>query len=181
MTMRAQEFNSQVQSVLEPTLTGVGFKRVGQDFVRERGDAQLVLFRFGNKYSSLCQFTRFMLCFRHVFLRGMDEKVPSSHPKDGHSYPFKIKPSDLAVIPPSEWRYHFELNPRAYDEVEFGQLNDARPVLDKLGELIATKGVEWGESFTVEKAIELLKRPGSNAWCERLWLDDYNGRTGRVS
>ena len=177
LKMRAQDFNAQVKAVLEPTLASAGFKRAGLDFVRERGEAQLVLFRFGgSKFSSLCQVTRFMLCFRHLFLRDLDEQVPVSHPKNGHAYPFKVRPSDLAVLPVSEWCYDFQLNPQTYDEVEYGRMQDAEPVLRTMGELVATKGVGWGDSFTVEKAMQLLEHSDSDAWCERLWLDDYKGR-----
>jgi hypothetical protein len=178
--MRAQEFNEQVKAVLEPRLAAAGFQRVASDFVREHGDAQLVLLRFGgSKFASLCQFTRFMLCFRHAFLHDLDEVVPSPHPKNGHAYPFKVKPSDLATIP--HWHYRFELNPQAYDEIDYGQSQDAKPILRQMGELVATKGIEWGEGFSIERATHLLEHSGSGAWCERLWLDDYRGRTNRWS
>ncbi len=176
--MRAQKFNEQVRDILEPALADVGFKRVGSDFVRQRNDGQLVLFRFaGSKFASLCQFTRFMLCFRHPFLRDLDQVVPASHPKDGYAYPFRIRPSDLADISVSEWFYRFELNPDDYDEIHYGEINDATPVLRRMGALVATKGVEWGDCFTFERAVDLLEQHGSDAWCEKLWIEDYRART----
>ena len=118
-----------------------------------------------------------MLCFRHTFLRDLDEVVPASHPKDGHAYPFKIKPSELVRRPVSRWSYRFELNPEDYDEVWYGQMHDATPLLREMGAVVATKGVDWANTFTVERALELLENSGSNAWCERLWIDDYRART----
>lgn len=176
--MRAQQFNEQVKDVLEPLLSGVGFKRVGSDFVRQMDEGQLVLFRFGgSKFASLCQFTRFMLCFRHVFLRDLDETVPSSHPKNGHAYPFKIRPTDLADISVSDWTYKFELNPTGYDEISYGDMPDATVGLRNMGGLVAGKGIEWSNSLTIKRAMHLLKHCGSGAWCEKLWLKDYRART----
>jgi hypothetical protein len=175
--MHAQEFNEQVKAIMAPMLSAVGFKQVGTDFVRENDDIQLVLLRFGgSKFASLSQFTRFMLCFRHVFLRDLDEVVPQSHPKNGHAYPFKVRPSDLEGILISEWRYQFELNPTCYDEIEYGGTKNVEPILRKMGELIATKGIEWANSFTAGRAMHLLEHCGSNAWCERLWINDYKNR-----
>ncbi len=95
--MNAKEFNSQVESVLAPILAEAAFKRLGTHFVREHDSSQLVLFRFaGSKFASLCQFTKFMLCFRHTFLRDVWEKIPDSHPKEATGFPFRIKPSDLS-------------------------------------------------------------------------------------
>ena len=180
--MRAQEFNEQVKAILCPALADAGFKQVGSDFVRQHDYALLVLLRFGgSKFSSLCQFTRFMLCFRHVFLRDMDEVVPASHPKNGHAYPFKIRPSALADLSVPEWSYRFALNSEDYDEIEYGQLTDATSVLRRMGALVAIKGVEWGESFTIDRASQLLEDHGSDAWCERLWIEDYRTRTSRLT
>lgn len=172
--MRAEQFNEQVQQVLEPLLSAVGFKRVGSDFVRQVESAQLVLFRFGgSKYASLIQFTRFALCFRHSFLRDLSETVPSSHPTGIHEYPFRTHPTDAAI---TEWSYRFELNPSTFVEIEYGKLSDASSLLREIGECVATKGIEWGDSFTPTRALELLKTQGSDAWCEKLWIKDYNAR-----
>jgi hypothetical protein len=180
--MRAHEFNDQVTRVLGPVLADAGFKRVGSDFVRERNEAQLVLLRFGgSKFASFCQFTRFMLCFRHVFLRDMTEVVPASHPKSRGAYPFKIRPSDLGDPSVPQWSYRFELNPEGYDEIEYGQLADGASILRRMGALVATKGVEWADGFTPDRARQWLEGHGSDAWCERLWLEDYKGRTSRLT
>ena len=178
--MRAKELNIQIKAVLDPILSLAGFRQEGSFFVRESGDTQLVLIRYGgSSFSSLCQFTRFMLCFRHRFLRDLEEQIPLSHPLNGHAYPFKIRPSDLGRIRVSRWKYRFELNPQSYDEVEYGSMDDAGPMLHKMGTLIATKGVEWADSLTIEKATRLLERSDGDAWCERLWLEDYRNRANR--
>jgi hypothetical protein len=75
--MNAKDFNRPVDTVLAPILEKGGFQRVGSDFVREQASTQLVLVRFGgSKFSSLCQFTKFMLCFIILVLHAGCSKTP---------------------------------------------------------------------------------------------------------
>lgn len=177
--MRANEFNEQVTSTLEPALLNVGFVRKGSDFVRQREESQLVLLRFGgSKFASLRQFTRFMLCFRHTFLRDLDEAVPVSHPKNGHAYPFRIQPSSLTSLSVIDRFYQFKLNAdsKDYDEIEYGNLRDAKPRLQRIGDSVAAKGLEWATIFSEDFALGLLTKYGADAWCEKLWIQDYLAR-----
>src|SRR5262245_25238353 len=119
--MNAKEFNGQVDSILAPILTAAGFKKVGSVYAQERDFGQLVLLRFGgSKYANVSQFTSFMLCFRHNFLRDVWEKVPERFPAEPSGFPFRIKPSDLVSGDWQRWRYRFHLNLQEYDTVEFG-------------------------------------------------------------
>jgi len=36
----------------------------------------------------------------------------------------------------------------------------------------------WAVELSTDRAAEQLKRYGENAWCERLWLDDYRRQRG---
>src|SRR5690349_8922577 len=107
--MYAREFNQQVDSVLWPLLESACFKKVRSCFVRQREDGQLVLFRFGGKYSGLGQFTNYMLCFRHTFLRDLFEKVPIRLPSNGTDFPFRLQPTTLRNLRIDTWRYSFRL------------------------------------------------------------------------
>ncbi len=175
--MNAKEFNNQVDSVLAPILAEAGFKKLGSDFVRERDSAQLVLFRFaGSKFASLCQFTKFMLCFRHTFLRDVWEKIPDSHPKEPSGFPFRIKPSDLSSGDWQHWTYQFQLNAVEHDTIDFGAFDDARQILRRMGEAVAGAGVTWASRFTVEESLRLLSSSSPPAFVERLWIEDYSGK-----
>ena len=179
--MNAKEFNSQIDSVLAPRLAEAGFKRMKSDFVREHGTSQMILFRFGgSKFANLCQFTSFMLCFRHTFLRDVWETVPKSHPKELSGYPFRIKPSDLVTGDWQRWSYRFHLNPQEYDTIEFGKLDDARPILKRMGDAVVISGVAWAGMFTEEEAVRLLSSSSPLAFVERLWIEDYGKKLRRA-
>ncbi|MGB5660695.1 MAG: hypothetical protein WBO54_14535 [Thermoanaerobaculia bacterium] len=173
--MNAKDFNSQVDSVLAPILSEAGFRRIRSDFVHERGSSQLVLFRFaGSKFASLGQFTNFMLCFRHTFLRDVWEKVPDSHPKEPSGFPFRVKPSALISGNWQRWSYGFHLNPEEHDTIEFGNLEDARPILKRMGEAVIDSGLAWASRFTEQESLRLLSFSSAPAFVERLWIEDYN-------
>jgi hypothetical protein len=173
--VNAREFNSQVDSVLGPILADAAFKRVGSDFVRERDSSQLVLFRFaGSKFASLCQFTKFMLCFRHTFLRDVWEKIPEPYPKEPSGFPFRIKPSDLFSGGWQRWSYRFHLNPEEHDTIEFGKLGDARQILKRIGEAVTGSGVAWASRFTEQESLRLLSSSFPPVFVERLWIEDYS-------
>jgi hypothetical protein len=172
--MNATEFNSQVDSVLAPMLAESGFQKLGSHFVREHDSSQLVLLRFaGSKFASLCQFTNFMLCFRHTFLRDVWEKIPDSHPKEASGFPFRIKPSDLASGDWQRWIYHFQLNAVEHDTIDFAELDDVRQILRRMGEAVAGPGVIWASRFTAEESLRLLSSSSPPAFVEKLWIQDY--------
>ncbi len=174
--MYARDFNAKVVSVLWPIVEPAGFKKLQSCFVWERGEGQLVLFRFGGKFSSLCQFTRFMLCFRHTFLRDLFEKVPTRLPSNGHDFPFRLQPTSLRDLRIDLWTYSFRLNEDRFDSIEFGQMSDCRPILREIGELVANKGVLWAERLTEKEALRQLTTYGQRVFCERLWIEDYEKR-----
>lgn len=172
--MDAKEFNRQIDSILAPILTNAGFMKDKSDFVLEDSSKQLVLLRFaGSKFASLGQFTQFMLCFRHKYLRDVWENIPESHPKEGSEYPFRIRPSDLQSDAWQHWKYQFDLNATEHDRVEFGKMSDAGTLLRKMGEAISTHGIKWSEQFTEQEALRLLSTSSSDAFIEKLWVDDY--------
>ena len=171
--MYARDFNKQVESVLWPMLEPAGFTKVQSCFVRERDHGQLVLFRFGGKFSSLCQFTRFMLCFRHTFLRDLFEKVPTRLLSNGHDFPFRLQPTSLRDLRIDSWTYSFQLNDDRFDSIEFGQMSDCRQILREIGELVVGTGVRWAQRLTPQEAFRQLTTYGQRVFCEQLWIEDY--------
>jgi hypothetical protein len=175
-TMNAATFNAQIEEALGGLLRSAGFSAAGRDYVREERDSQLVLLRFGgSKFANACQFVRFVLGFRHTFLRDVWEKVPEGLPGQMADYPFRIRPSELASEECRQWRYEFELNTR-YDEVDYGRLDDATRLLTRMGQAITTNGIEWSRQFTPARSLEILQRQPQPAFVERLWIEDYRAR-----
>ena len=179
--MNAAKFNAQIEETLGRLLNSAGFSASGRDYVREERDSQLVLLRFGgSKFANACQFVRFVLGFRHTFLRDVWEKVPEGLPGQISDYPFRICPSELRSEAWRRWMYKFELNAR-YDEVEYGRLDDATQLLTRMGETITTSGIEWSRQFTPSRSLEMLQHQPQRAFVERLWIEDYRARLGPPS
>ena len=172
--MNAKDFNEQIDSVLTPILAQAGFKRVKTDFVRETEFSQLVLLRRGgSKFANICQFTRFMVCFRHRFLRDVWEQIPVTHPKEGSGYPFRIRPNDLQTGAWRRWNYCFDLNASEHDEIQYGDLDDAEQVLAPMGEAVSSFGISWASKFTLRESLHLLSTSSAGAFVEKLWIEDY--------
>ncbi len=63
-----------------------------------------------------------------------------------------------------------------HDTIDFGELDDARRILKRLGEAVAGPGVTWASRFTVEESLRLLCSSSPPAFLERLWIEDYSGK-----
>lgn len=179
--MDAKAFNAQIDLTLKPKLESAGFRRIKACFIRESDHGQLVLLRFGgSKFASACQFTRFMLCFRHEFLRDVWEEVPEPMTllDQVSSYPFRIKPSELSGMAAVNWRYHFKLNPDEYDQVEYGQMATATDLLDKMADKICIHGIAWASQITPEAGCRQIVEANSGTFVDRLWIADYQNRIG---
>lgn len=177
--MDAKEFNAQVDSILKPKLVHAGFRKIKACFIRQNDLGQLVLMRYGgSKFSSACQFTRFMLCFRHNFLRDVWETVPDSMTilDQVSSYPFRIKPSELSATLAINWRYHFKLNPDEYDQVEYGQMTNAADCLDQMADRVCTHGLAWAAKITPETGLRQIMEDNSGTFIDRVWIADYQNR-----
>jgi hypothetical protein len=179
--MDAKAFNAQVDLILRPKMERSGFRMIKACFIRQDDFGQLVLLRYGgSKYSSACQFTRFMLCFRHSFLRDVWENLPAPMTilDQVSSYPFRIKPSDLSAPTALDWRYHFKLNPDEYDQVDYGQMATAEGLLDEMADNVRTHGLAWASRLTPETGLLKIVAENSGAFVDRLWIADYQNRNG---
>jgi hypothetical protein len=86
-------------------------------------------------------------------------------------YPFKFDPSDEPPwsYSPQNLRYRYGVVRWSYiDESELSRWAMA------LSAKIADHFLPWAMSLTALAAKEQLLKRGENAWCERLWIDDYN-------
>jgi hypothetical protein len=55
----------------------------------------------------------------------------------------------------------------------FGELSDASAILSDMTEKIANSGLAWMEHLTPTEALRQLRRHGEGAYCERIWIEDY--------
>lgn len=90
------------------------------------------------------------------------------------AYPFKFLPSVWRTRSLAAWRYvprnlNFDL-----DRVEWGN-STAKETIAELNSLAAFLAVflPWARTIVPARAMSEIRKNGEDAWCERLWLDDY--------
>jgi len=167
--MKVIEFNNEIKKYLWPCLQNLDFVQYESSFVYSNDINQFVLLRINDKYSGLCQYTDFSVCFRHNFLRDVWEKVPNNIPKERSSFPFRVKPSLLS----EKWSYRFVLNPDESDRFEYGKLNSLENSLMSVAENVKNNFSKWMLQFSPQNSLRLIQQHGSNSFIEQLWTQDY--------
>lgn len=120
----------------------------------------------------MAQIARFIVCVRHVFLRNLERQIPNGIAENPNDYPFKLRLSEFARF--SRWRYRpINLGIREYDEIEYGSLKSVNSLLKKTKFTLESYTPNWVDLLTPEKALSQIKRFGENAYCERIWIEDY--------
>ncbi|MBK6895688.1 MAG: hypothetical protein IPH06_03740 [Alphaproteobacteria bacterium] len=171
--MKAIQFNLCFDAYFAAPLIGVGFVRDKNNFVLEDGQTQLVIKRWHGKFSNACQCTNLSLLLRHKFLRNLEKEQVSGYPKLISDYPVKEKISVFRFSRFS-WRYRPQnLGIREYDEVEYGRADDIKNILFPLVNKIKKDGLELSRYLKPEVLYRQIKKNGENAYCENIWLEDY--------
>lgn len=114
----------------------------------------------------------------------VNETVPDSMITRINDYPFKERPSTLTTNSVQSWHYrpkNLGVRSGDYDTVKYSKIATDREALSQLE--IITKGVLSGGIALLEKlspmeALRQLNDYGEDAWCERLWNDDYENFLG---
>jgi len=172
--MDAKEFNHQYEDLLVGPLKNIGFRANGQSLSYTKDQTVLALLRFQMKFSGLTQRTHFLLCVRHVFLRTLEKEPATKFLSDANEYPFKLPVSKLSRYMLETWHYQpINLGPREYDTVLFGELTDASAILSGMREKITNSGFAWMEYLTAAEALKQVRRHGEDAYCEKIWIEDY--------
>ena len=60
-----------------------------------------------------------------------------------------------------------------YDTIKFGDLTDATLHLGDMLDQINKYGTAWMERLTPAESLRQIKRYGEDAYCERIWVEDY--------
>ena len=172
--MDAKEFNRQYEDFLVAPLRSIGFRTYGQSLSYTKDRTVLSLLRFQMKFSGLTHRTHFLLCVRHDFLRTLEKTPAAKFLYEASEYPFKLPVSKLSQDMLKAWHYQpINLGPREYDTVLFGELTDASAILSGMTEKITDSGLGWMESLTPAEALKQVRRHGEDAYCEKIWIEDY--------
>ena len=172
--MDAAEFNQQYAEVVTKPLVKLGFQLRGQSLFRMESQAVLALLRFQRKSSGFLRMTHFVVPVRHTFLRTLEKEPAKPFLTEPSEYPFKLRVSDLSREMLRTWHYQpSNLGHWKYDSIHFGDLTDACETLSELRDRITQFGIVWMEHLTPAEALSQIRRHGEDAYCEKIWIEDY--------
>ena len=170
--MEKETFEIEFREGLVCRLGPLGFQVRNSAFVLDDGLKTISLIRLGGKMAVPGAITQ-VLCFRHSFLRDRTETVPLLPHASPFDYPYKIQPSlarkfgSLVYVPQN---LHF-----GHDAFHWSSLDRKTIVtwIDDLAEVIADHVLPWATSLSPRLAKSEIDTHGEDAWCERMWIDDY--------
>jgi hypothetical protein len=170
--MKAAEFNSSFKELVAKPLSSIGFKQSGRNLILRNELADIALIRCDGGQSALAQIARFIICFRHNFLRNLEQQLPKEFVETSNDYPFKIRLSQFAAL--SKWHYEpINLGIRNYDIITYGNIKSADAPLNNMVNTLQNYTSRWIEFLTPENALSQIKKFGENAYCEKIWIEDY--------
>ena len=176
--MTSQEFDQVFDAEVARHLSRLGFRprgKNGKTLDLLDGITLVSFLRLGGRLS-LPGSAVWTLCFRHTFLRELNElkTVTGVTGMFTEHYPFKFTPSEL-MERRRELRYHSELN-WDYDRFTYESLSpvEVRRDLSSLAGFIADQFVPWARSISPTAAREQLRKFGAQRWDEKIWIEDYD-------
>ena len=173
--MRAAEFNAILDLVVTKTLEPLGFRPHGRSLRYDDGLAQAALLRTELRSTPPA---RLAFGYRHAFLRSYDtEAVLDEPPTNLAEYPVKIAPSALPAVTTGAWRYTpMNLGRWPSDSIDYPNLTalQVHQQLVAVADTIATTFPQVRERWSPDRLRQDVIDDGENAWCERLWVEDYD-------
>jgi hypothetical protein len=172
--MQPTEFDECFGSLVAQPLVARGFVSKGKSFRLTESDGMISFIRLGGRMATM-HGASWVLCFRHCCLRELFKF-------DVFDYPYKFKPSELQTGQ-ADLRYYPRIGHYDYDQFRYGGMKPKAGAakLIEITQLILGEFVPWAASLTPERACAEIQRYGSNAWCEKLWIEDYQKRGEKAS
>lgn len=175
--MQSEEFQSFFKTEFAEPLIKHGFQMIGRGSSMHHvdGNRELLILKQGGRLARH-GFARSVICFRHTFLRPIENDDPAKKSIYVEDCPRKLTFDDfggwfrpvLNYRPENsgQWRIH-DIN---FAEVDAEKL---RAHLKKLLTTVTERVLPWAQTLTEEGELLQIKRFGENAWCERRWIEDY--------
>lgn len=173
--MERDAFDQAFQRLVVDALASAGFRSKGKTVYLATPELTVALIRLGGRMA-LPGAAAHVLCFRHAFLRGVQDDTPDlTTPSD---YVFKFLPSALLASPPDTWRYRPQNLGFDFEHLEYGALPPERveAALVGLARFLSDTFVPWAREMSPDRVVSQLRAHGEDAWCERRWLEDYLAR-----
>jgi hypothetical protein len=154
--------------------SGFRFVGKGQTIAHDAGAFTAALIRLGGRFARPGSIAH-VFCGRHRFLRELTNLEVPRDTTEVFDHPYKFVPSELKGRPITSWRYIARNLSYEYDRIEFDKPEPefVRSELEELQGWLIGPVRQWAATLTPEKAAHELHTNGTNAWCERVWLDDY--------
>jgi hypothetical protein len=171
--MNADEFAAIFDTEVRDPLAATGFRSSSKNLFLTDGFGCLSLIRLGGRLAAPGGISH-ILCFRHTFLRTLEETTPRGFVSEVFAYPYKLLLADFAPTTKLPRYRPSNLN-FDYDRSEFDGVS-AATLRDRLRELRSTileRAVPWACSLSPRLAADEIRRHGEDAWIERIWLRDY--------
>jgi hypothetical protein len=154
---------------------GYRFVRKSQTLAYDAAELTVYLVRLGGRMAVPGAITH-VLCARHRFLRELDNlEIPDGDADDPLHCPYKFAPSELVGLAPAAWTYRPRHLNYGYDRLRFADEDEStvHDRLEDLAHLLTGPVVQWAGTLTPQKALRELRARSSDAWCERIWIEDY--------
>ncbi|MBK1835696.1 hypothetical protein [Roseibacillus ishigakijimensis] len=167
--MTSEEFQPLFDREVVCPLVEIGFQQRGQSLFWRDEISTFGLIRLGGrnqKPGHICH----VACFRHNFLRDLNEKIPSSPPTEVFTYPYKFLPSGSSVVQPyTPQNLNYDKEYLDYT----GHQDDIIRSLQDLQSRVSDVLLPYARSLSPETAYEQILNNQEYAWIEKIWLADY--------
>lgn len=152
----------------------VAFPR-SKGLVYTQGPTQVAFLRLGGRLARPGTITYF-IGVRHAFLRDLEGELTRSWTTEGFHYPFKFGLEEFRDFDESSWVYQpRNLNLPISRIGPFESEGSASSVLFQVCAFLMTRGPLLAKALTPLRALKELQRNGEDAYCEKMWLEDYRG------
>lgn len=174
MDMEKLSFEEVFDSVIADKLLNLGFERQGKNIFFVSPMHAISLIRLGGRMSREGCISH-TLCCRHTYLRNLNKELSQGFENDVFSYPIKLKPNSLRNgllglnIKYSPQNLNFE-----YEVYEFANKSE-KEVHNYCEQTVKNilKIKKWFEELRPSKLASQISQNGTDAWIERLWIEDY--------
>ncbi len=154
------------------------FQSSGKSIYYKNETHTVSLIRLGGRMSVLGGVSH-LLCCRHSFLRNLDEKIPDKFEAEVFAYPIKVKPSNVKKgFFGVSLNYEPQNLNHDYETFIYADKSDEE-VREYLAKILNSLTVVkyWFINQPYSKLASQISTNGTNAWIEKLWIEDYERMT----
>jgi hypothetical protein len=175
--MTKDDFSSLFHSVVFVPAERLGYRfvRKSQTLAFDAGELSVFLVRLGGRMA-IPGAIGHVLCARHRFLRELQElQVSARDTTEPFDCPYKYTVSELWGLAPAAWQYTPRNLNYPHDQLHFAERDNVAVTedLEALSQFLTGPVVEWARTLTPERVLRELRTRGEGAWCERVWIEDY--------